>query len=215
MSLLRRSTLPNAITIGRILLAPAVAILAFIPEFGARLFAFILFVVAAVSDLWDGYLARKYGWISNFGKLMDPLADKLLLVATFVPFYILSHRGGPVGRLPFWGSLPLWVVLVIFGREALITVMRMVAAHRGVVVPAAAAGKYKAAFQNIFSGSVLLWYALQTIADEHGWTGAAWEAWQAFHGAVLASTLAIAVVLTLYSLAVYLKSWRTMVREAT
>src|SRR5690606_12787865 len=107
MSLLSRSTIPNVITVGRVILAPVVAFLVFVPSFGARLLAFILFVVAAVSDLWDGYLARKHGWISDFGKLMDPLADKLLLVATFVPFYILSHRAGPVGSLPYWGDLPL------------------------------------------------------------------------------------------------------------
>ncbi len=214
MSLLRRSTLPNAITVGRVILAPAVAILVFVPTFGARLLAFILFLIAAVSDLWDGYLARKHGWISNFGKLMDPLADKLLLVATFVPIYILSHRAGPVGSLPYWGVMPLWVMVVIFGREALITIMRAVAARRGAVVPAGKLGKYKAFTQNIAIGSILLWYALETAAIRHRWSGPLWEGWQLFHGTVLAVVLLGAVALTLYSLVVYLRSWRTMVREA-
>ncbi|HEX7117346.1 MAG TPA: CDP-diacylglycerol--glycerol-3-phosphate 3-phosphatidyltransferase [Longimicrobiales bacterium] len=215
MPLLRRSTLPNVITVGRVALAPVVALLVFVPSFGARLLAFILFLVAAFSDLWDGYLARKHGWISNFGKLMDPLADKLLLVATFVPFYILSHRPGPVGSLPYWGAMPLWVLLVVFGREVLITVMRAVAARRGAVIPAGKMGKWKALSQNIFSGSVLLWYALQTEAYLDRWAGAFWEFWQAFHGAVLALMLVIAVAMTVWSLAVYLWSWRAMVREAT
>lgn len=214
MPLLDRSTLPNAITVGRILLAPAVFFLVFVPEFGARLLAFALFLVAAFSDLWDGYLARKHGWISDFGKLMDPLADKLLLVATFVPFYILSHGPGPVGKLPFIGELPLWVVLVVFGREALVTAMRAVAARRGAVVPAGRAGKSKAVFQNIFSGAVLLWYAVQTEAYRRGWSGPAWETWQTVHGLVIVATLVIAVTLTLYSLGVYLAGWRAMVREA-
>lgn len=215
MSLLQWSTLPNAITVGRILLAPVVVFLVFVPSFGPRLMAFILFLVAAFSDLWDGYLARKHGWISDFGKLMDPLADKLLLVATFVPFYILSHRPGPVGWLPYWGTLPLWVLLVVFGREALITVMRALAARKGAVIPAGKAGKYKALSQNFFSGTVLLWYALQSAALEHGWTGPVWKAWQSFHGAVLGLALLVAVVLTVYSLVVYLRGWRSMVREAT
>ena len=214
MALLDRSTLPNVITVGRVVLAPVVAILVFVPSFGARLLAFVLFLVAAVSDLWDGYLARKHGWISDFGKLMDPLADKLLLVATFVPFYILSHRSGPVGPLPIWGVLPLWVLIVVFGRELLITIMRVVAAKRGAVVPAGKSGKWKALSQNIASGTILLWYALQTEAHREGWAGSFWDFWQAFHGTVLAVVLFIAVALTIYSLIVYLRSWRAMVREA-
>jgi phosphatidylglycerophosphate synthase len=69
-----------------------VGLLLFVPTFTARFIAWLLFLIAAFSDLWDGHLARKYGWISDFGKLVDPIADKLLLVTTFVPFYILSHR---------------------------------------------------------------------------------------------------------------------------
>lgn len=214
MSLLSRSTIPNVITVGRVILAPVVAFLVFVPSFGARLLAFILFVVAAVSDLWDGYLARKHGWISDFGKLMDPLADKLLLVATFVPFYILSHRAGPVGSLPYWGDLPLWVLLVVFGRELLITIMRMVAARRGSVVPAGKMGKWKALSQNIASGAILLWYALQTEAHAEGWAGPFWDFWQVFHGVVLALVLLVSVALTVLSLVVYLWNWRAMVREA-
>lgn len=214
MHLMRRSALPNAITVARVVLAPAVSVLIFVPDFGARLLAFVLFLVAAFSDLWDGYLARKHGWISNFGKVMDPLADKLLLVATFVPFYILSHRPGGVGALPYWGTLPLWVVVVVFARELIITVLRARAARRGVAVPASKVGKYKATFQNIFSGTTIFWYALQTGAREGGWYGPLWDGWQIFHGTVLALVLGIAVALTAYSLVVYLWNWRAMVREA-
>jgi CDP-diacylglycerol--glycerol-3-phosphate 3-phosphatidyltransferase len=214
MSVLRRSTLPNAITVGRILLAPVVFFLTLVPGFSARLIAFVVFVVAAVSDVWDGHLARKHGWITDFGKLVDPLADKLLLAATLVPVYILSHRPGPVGALPHWGTLPLWVLVAIFGREALITAVRAVAARRGVVIPAGKAGKHKALAQNIFIGSTLLWYALRTAALERGWAGREWDAWQAFHGAVLAAALAVAVALTVYSLVVYLRGWRVLGRGA-
>jgi CDP-diacylglycerol--glycerol-3-phosphate 3-phosphatidyltransferase len=213
MPVLHRSTLPNAITVARIVMAPAVFFLMFEPDFSPRLVAFILFVVAGVSDLVDGKLARKYGWISNFGKLVDPIADKLLLVATFVPFYILSHRPDAV-PIPVWRTLPLWVLLVVFGRELLITGIRAVAARRGVVIPAGRAGKQKALSQNIFIGTAIFWYALQSAAREHGWRGPDWNAWQIFHGTVFVVTLGLAIVLTVYSLVVYLVGWRTLVKHA-
>lgn len=211
MALLEPRTIPNVITVGRIIMAPAVFFLILTPAFWPRFLGFILFLMAAFSDLWDGYLARKHGWISDFGKLMDPLADKLLLVSTFIPFYIVSHRPGPASDLPFWGELPLWIVLVIFGREVLVTVVRQVEARRGRVIPAARAGKYKAVFQNIFSGAAILWYALQTAAAEHGWTGAAWELWQGLlHGPVVAISLLIALIMTVLSMLIYFRNWRAL-----
>ena len=90
--------LPNLITVARIILAVVVIPLLFVDRFGARLLAFMIFLVAAFSDLWDGYLARSRGLITDLGKLLDPIADKLLLVATFVPFYLLSHRARPQTR---------------------------------------------------------------------------------------------------------------------
>ncbi|MGD8321314.1 MAG: CDP-alcohol phosphatidyltransferase family protein, partial [Gemmatimonadota bacterium] len=132
----RRLTLPNIITVVRIAVCPVIFVLAMSPGVGERFWAFVLFVVAGLSDVWDGYLARRYGWITDVGKLLDPLADKLLLAATFIPFYLLSHRGTELGLVPWWGALPLWVVLVIFGRELLITVFRAYAANRGVVIAA-------------------------------------------------------------------------------
>jgi CDP-diacylglycerol---glycerol-3-phosphate 3-phosphatidyltransferase len=211
MALFERRTLPNAITIGRIILAPVVFILIFVPGFLSRVLAFILFLAAAFSDLWDGHLARKHGWISDFGKLVDPIADKLLLVATFIPFYILSHRGGVVGPLPIWGAsaLPLWVLLVIFGREVAITVLRSVAARRGMVIPAGGAGKVKAVFQNIFIGSALAWYAIVAAGQPAGWSGDAWRYWTLFHTFVTTSTLLVALALTVYSFGVFLWQWRS------
>ena len=208
MPLLERRTIPNLITMARVLLTPAVFFLALADGFVPRLLAFFLFAVAAISDLWDGYLARKHGWISDFGKLMDPVADKLLLVATFVPFFIISHRPGPLNDLPYWGELPVWVLAVIFGRELLVTAVRQIAARRGRVIAAGTAGKYKAFVQNIFSGAVLLWYALQTLAREQGWAGAFWDAWQGWlHGPVIGLSLLVALVLTVYSMLVYFWSW--------
>jgi CDP-diacylglycerol---glycerol-3-phosphate 3-phosphatidyltransferase len=206
--MIRASDLPNIITVGRIVMAPAITVLLFIPTFTARLVAWLLFLAAAFSDLWDGHLARKYGWISNFGKLVDPIADKLLLVATFVPILILSRQDTPITQLPLFGALPLWIVLVIFGREALVTAVRSWAARRGTVIPAGRAGKLKAVFQNIFIGATIFWFALRTAWYRRGWTHEYWESWWHFHGAVVLLTLAIAVWLTVWSMIVYLREWR-------
>lgn len=191
-------------------MAPIVTVLLFMPTFTARFIGWILFLIAAFSDLWDGYLARKHGWISNFGKLVDPLADKLLLACTFVPFYLLSHSPDGAHQMPYIGRLPLWIVLIIFGREAFITVVRSVAAKRGVVIPAGRAGKQKAVFQNIFIGGAILWYALQSASRNNGWNGDLWANWQVFHGWFLITSLALAVFLTVYSMVVYLVAWRKL-----
>jgi CDP-diacylglycerol--glycerol-3-phosphate 3-phosphatidyltransferase len=203
--------LPNAITLGRIVLALGVAPMLLTDHSGWRIGAFIVFLAAAFSDLWDGHLARSRNLVSDFGKLMDPLADKLLLGLTFVPFYVLNHYTEPDTPFPWLGwTFPLWIVLVIFGREAFITVFRGFAARRNVILAAGKAGKLKAVFQNIFIGAAILWYALQSAARERGWNGGTWEAWQWFHAAFTAVTLAIAVALTVYSLYVYLRDFRKL-----
>lgn len=209
-----RLNLANGITVARILACPGVFFLALSDRPGSLFLAFLLFLAAALSDLWDGYLARKHGWITNMGKLLDPLADKLLLVSTFVPFFIVSRSGDPLGLIPWWGMLPVWVMVVIFGREILVTVLRSWAAQRGSVVPSGQSGKIKAFIQNIFSGSLLFWYALARWSVERGWEGRPlWEGWAHFHGAVTALTLAVALFLTVYSLGVYLVQHRALFRS--
>lgn len=205
-----RLTLPNVITLGRIVACPAVFFLVLTPSVTPRLLAWVLFVAAGLSDVWDGYLARKHGLITDLGKLLDPLADKLLLVATFVPFYMLSHGDGLVGRLPFLGPFPLWVVLVIFGREILITLFRTFAARQGVVISAGKSGKYKAFLQNLFIGGLLLWYPLQMLSIEGGWSGGIWTFWAYLHGGWIVVTLAAALVLTVFSMGDYLWRFRNL-----
>jgi CDP-diacylglycerol--glycerol-3-phosphate 3-phosphatidyltransferase len=148
--------LPNIITVTRILLTPLILFLLFVPSFVARFTAFILFLIAAISDLWDGHLARKHGWVTDFGKVFDPIADKLLLVTMLVAFYILTRPARSL-TLPVIGGFPMWLLLVIFGREFLITAIRWLAARRGVVIASGKAGKFKAWFQNIFIGASARW----------------------------------------------------------
>jgi len=205
--------LPNAITIGRIVLAALLAPLVLTDSFSVRLAAFVVFLVAAFSDMVDGRLARSRNLITDFGKLADPLADKLLLACTFVPFYLLSHGMEPETPFPWFGNtLPLWILIVIFGRELFVTVFRGYAARRGVVLAAGKAGKLKAVFQNIATGAVIFWYALHSTARAHGWMGRSfWEGvWLPFHRWFAILNLAVAVILTVYSLVVYLQTFRTL-----
>ncbi|HEX6630287.1 MAG TPA: CDP-alcohol phosphatidyltransferase family protein, partial [Gemmatimonadaceae bacterium] len=85
--------LPNTLTVARILATPLIAWLPFVQDWRWRLVAFVLFIAAAVTDYWDGHLARTRGLITDLGKQLDPLADKLLLVGTFIPMFILTGSG--------------------------------------------------------------------------------------------------------------------------
>ena len=206
--------LPNAITTLRVLLAPVVTVLLFESGSTARFVAFGVFLVAALSDLVDGALARRRGEVTDFGKLVDPLADKLLLVATLIPFFLLTARDPNLRGLPVYDGIALWVLVVFFGREALITWLRTAAARRGVVVPANTLGKRKALAQSIFIGSMILWIAYRTAAVEQGWSGSFDRFWYGLHGWFTTVSLTIALILTVLSLGVYLVAFRRVLRGA-
>ncbi len=198
--------LPNIITLSRIAVCPVIFLLALSSDGTVLAATFALFLVAALSDLWDGHLARKHGLISDLGKLLDPIADKLLMVSTLVPIYIVSHRPAGGGEIPWWGELPFWVLVVLLGRELMVTLLRGFAVRRGVVIAADRSGKYKALLQNLFMGAVLLWYALVRFAERGTWSGTLWNLWVHFHGAFIGVTLLLALVLTIYSMGLYF--WR-------
>lgn len=204
--------LPNAITLGRIVLAVVLAPMILTDSFAVRLAAFVVFLIAAFSDLVDGKLARSRNLITDFGKLADPLADKLLLASTFLSFYYLCHWGEPGTAFPWFGGiLPWWILAILFGRELFITVFRGYAARRGVVLAAGRAGKLKAVFQNIATGAVIFWYALWSAQRLYGWDTRFWNGvWVPFHRWFAIASLAIAVILTVWSLGVYLQSYRTL-----
>ena len=127
-------SLPNVLTIARILLVPVlvVALVGHTPD--GDVLAAIVFAVASLTDFVDGYLARARDSVTTFGKLMDPLADKLLVVAALVSLVSL-HR------------VAAWVAMVIIARELAITVLRMGAAQSGVVIAANMLGKVKTCVQ--------------------------------------------------------------------
>ena len=215
--------LPNAITAGRILAAPFIAALPFIASPGARGIAFALYVIAALTDYYDGMLARTRNLITDLGRLLDPLADKLLLFATLIPMFVLmSPPSDPfvptraesidAARLQFQtpiGSVGLrwWIAAIVIGREVFMTIFRQMAARRGVVISAIGPAKWKTAFQSVWVGSAYFWFFAATTAANQNWSSAAWRAFAYFNGSVGAIAMIVSVVLTIYSLVLYLRRY--------
>jgi phosphatidylglycerophosphate synthase len=226
--------LPNALTISRIVAAPFVALLPFAPTWELRFAAFWLFIAVAVTDYWDGKLARSRNLVTDLGRLLDPLADKLLLLGTFVPMFLLSGAGwggsfrpaveylslsdralplpgGPGGLIfPFYTPLgtfamPWWVFAIILGREALMTIFRQAAARRGVVISAIGPAKLKTVFQWIWVGASYFWFAAATAAFQFRWDAPWWRAFALLNGSVAVLTMVIAVLLTVWSMWLYLR----------
>ena len=137
--------IPNLLTFGRIAAIPFFVWLLDTPSPVRGFWACIVFTLAAITDLLDGYLARKLGVVSVLGKFLDPLADKLIVMAALVWMV-------PMGRIP------AWVVVVLLGREISVTGLRSVAASEGVVISAGNEGKTKTALQMIGIVALLLGY---------------------------------------------------------
>ena len=213
--------LPNTISAARIVASPLLALLPFVQSVPVRVFAFALYLVTAISDHWDGKIARARGLITDLGKILDPLADKLLLVGTFIPMFML--QGHPEDLLlralpaiaersayPFttWGLdqfwFPWWVLVLIVGREAFMTWFRSFAQARGVVIAAQRLGKWKAGFQYTWMGASYCWFWLKLLYDEQGWHGPIAMFWARHLGGIGTITLAVAFLLTLISLGDYL-----------
>ena len=224
--------LPNAITVGRIIVTPLIALLPFVNSWPARAAAFVVYIVAAVTDYYDGMLARTRNLVTDLGKLLDPLADKLLLLGTLIPMYLLGGGRGwsplSVGHLAFttpWGDvgLPLWIVLVVLGRELVMTLFRQVAQRRGVVISAIGPAKWKTAFQSIWVGSAYFWFAYATWMKHTDASPAAMSPtavraaidFAYFNGIVGTLSMLIAVALTLYSLGLYFQRYGYLLRGRT
>ncbi len=219
--------LPNAITAARILIAPVIAYLPFVDSPVLRTTAFVLYVLAAVSDYVDGELARTRGLITDLGKALDPLADKLLLVCTSVTLLVLQGPAGDPGvsllaRIPGLGShahqfpfisffgtwyLPWWVIAVVLGREAFMTVFRAMAQRRGVVIAAIGPAKWKAAMQYIWVGAAFCHFAVITFARHELVQGELWAQFTQLVGSIGVISMVIAVALTLWSLVLYLRRY--------
>lgn len=155
--------LPNKLTILRVLMVPVFVFFMLTDVGGAanKWIALALFCVASLTDLLDGKIARKNNLVTNFGKFMDPLADKLLVCSAMICMIEM-------------GKLPAWIVIIIIGREFIISGFRLIASDSGIVIAASYWGKFKTVFQmamiivliadfgGIFDivGEILVWIAL-------------------------------------------------------
>ena len=185
--------LPNLITLSRIPILFGIVALLYLPFAGASSLAFVLFVIGALTDWADGYVARKQGLVSNFGKLMDALTDKVFMVGLFISLLA-------VGILPGW-SLPL--LLLILSREFLITGLRLVAASSGIILAAEKSGKHKTVSQIV--AAILLMLA-EAVRQDFPQTFPLWVS-DTLHGAGLVFFV-IATVLTVSSGTLYMvKYW--------
>lgn len=208
--------LPNIITLARILITPVIALLPFIQGYVPKLLCFVVFVVAAVSDIVDGRIARSRNLITDLGKLLDPIADKLLLFATLIPIYFVSQERQGLYGIPVWGSIPLWVCVLLIGREFAMTAFRHWAQRKGVVIAAHGTGKLKATFQNIFIGATIAWFAFKDAIVPLGLQGSSFaHFWTTFHGGFVAVTLTVAVLLTIWSFVVYIHRYRDLFTSAS
>ena len=128
--------LPNKLTIFRVILIPffVIALLLQPNNFTFRIVADVIFIVASLTDMLDGKIARKYNLVTNFGKFMDPLADKLLVCSAMICLVELNQ-------------LPAWVCIVIIAREFIISGFRLIASDNGIVIAASYWGKFKTVFQ--------------------------------------------------------------------
>ena len=142
--------LPNKLTIARVCMIPVFVVLALIPDFWAQACAAAVFAVASFTDYLDGHIARKQGIVTNFGKFMDPIADKLLVMSAFVVL---------VGQ----GRMPSWACIIVLGREFVISGFRLVAADAGRVIAAGPLGKIKTVTQ---MAAVLLLLLLSPVTGE-------------------------------------------------
>jgi CDP-diacylglycerol--glycerol-3-phosphate 3-phosphatidyltransferase len=126
--------LPNALTVARILLVPVVVVALLVESPGGSTIAAIVFAIAALTDGLDGYIARSQQSVTTFGKVMDPVADKLMVAAALIALVSLDR-------------LDAWVAMVIIAREFAVSGLRIAAGQQGVVIPASPLGKLKTIVQ--------------------------------------------------------------------
>ena len=148
MSRSPRLNIPNLLTLLRIVAIPVVVLLLLpgdrrLISYQSSVAAFLLFVAAAVTDLFDGYIARRYGMVTAVGKLLDPLADKLLVCASMIMLI-------PPARVP------AWMAVIVVAREIGVTALRGVASTEGVVIAASPLGKWKTLLLNIAVAMLIL-----------------------------------------------------------
>jgi CDP-diacylglycerol--glycerol-3-phosphate 3-phosphatidyltransferase len=171
--------LPNALTLSRIFLTPLLVVVLLTRIDGKEIYGVVIFVVAALTDYLDGYIARKRNQVTDVGKLLDPIADKLLITSAFISLVELNLA-------------PAWMVVIIVGREFAVSGIRSIAASQGYVMPANTLGKLKTVCQ-------VLTIVVLIVADTYI------EPWERFGRFLLWVTVAISLVSAVNYLWIFLR----------
>ena len=146
-------TTASKITLVRVALIPVYMVLMYLSGGVANGYmygALALFIIASVTDFLDGYIARKYNQVSDFGKFLDPLADKLLTIAAMAMFCE-------------WGSFPAWALMIVLTREFAVSGLRMVAGPKGKVIAAGQSGKFKTAATMVGLCVLMVWPSVEAV----------------------------------------------------
>jgi len=154
--------LPNKITLARIFIVPLIVVFLIRPSGWSSTIAGALFIIASLTDWLDGHLARRRNQVTDLGKMLDPIADKILVAAGLIPLVAL-------------GRVPVWMAVVLLGREFAVTGLRFISLSEGLSIPSSRMGKYKTVLQVVaiamlilhykvlyfqFFGMLILWVAL-------------------------------------------------------
>ena len=169
--------LPNVLTLSRIGFAFILVYLLLLNSLLGNIWASIFFIIASLTDFYDGYLAKKRGLVSNFGKIMDPIADKVMMLSIFF-------------ALAFIGMVAWWMVIVMAIREVWVTMDRLWCMHRGQVIAAERAGKIKTVFQMATVSLILGYLVLDQAAFAHSWFHQIQKAYQGWINIFMIVTVA-------------------------
>jgi CDP-diacylglycerol--glycerol-3-phosphate 3-phosphatidyltransferase len=172
--------LPNVLTLSRFFWTIVFIVLILQNSFASTVAAALVFALASVTDFLDGYLAQKTQQITDFGKIMDPIADKFLILAAFILFVAL-------------GVMQAWMVVLVFIREIAVTASRIVRLSRGQVIAAEKAGKIKTVFQIGCIGITLLFLILEKSSFSRDWSGSIENGWIALINILMFITVLLTV----------------------
>ncbi len=181
-----KMNLPNKLTVFRILTIPVFIVLYFVPFEGHTFAAALVYLLACFTDFLDGYLARKHDLVTNFGKFIDPIADKMLIACSLIAVCVTAPIVEPA--VAYTIAIAVCTMLIL-SRELMISVFRTVAADKHLVLAADMAGKLKTVVQ------MMALFALLPVTDFYAWNALAGEVF--FYGGV--ALLALATVLTVIS----------------
>jgi len=189
--------MPNRITLLRIVLTFVFMFFLFCQGLWAKVLSLLIFTFAALSDLYDGWLANKRNMVTDFGKLMDPIADKILVLAAFAAFVQMQ-------------LIEAWMFVIIISREILITSLRLFALNKGRVLAATKVGKHKTASQMVVIFAILVFIVLKEVMLRFFTWNPYWE--RLFRSGIYI-LMVLTVGLTLYSGVSYLWENRKVIAK--